>query len=332
MTKPTLIWTDIDYDREGKQVGTLHLPYSVTRSAYGTIAIPVAVIRNGAGPTLLLTAGNHGDEYEGQIALAKLIRGLVPAAIRGRVIVVPALNLPAAMAGTRVSPLDGGNLNRLFPGDPDRGPTSAIAHYLDSVLYPMADFTADLHSGGGSLDYLPFASMHEGANSDLNARSLAALKAFGAPISVIWKHADPRYSPGAATARGVPMLSGEFGGGGAVDRAALAFVEAGLGRLLAHLGMVEATGKPPGPTRMMAVPNRGFHVHAPSPGLFEPATELGQSVRAGELCGHVHFVDDPARPAVKCHFREAGIVVCKRRPARVERGDCVAHLAIDGTG
>jgi hypothetical protein len=103
----TLITTDVDYRRNGKQVGWLLLPHSVTRSAYGNIAIPVAVIRNGRGPTAFFMAGNHGDEYEGQIALVKLIRALEPDQIRGRVIVLPAANLPAAMAGTRVSPIDG---------------------------------------------------------------------------------------------------------------------------------------------------------------------------------------------------------------------------------
>ncbi|MBM3481534.1 MAG: hypothetical protein FJX69_20380, partial [Alphaproteobacteria bacterium] len=125
--KKSLIWTEVDYEREGKQVGYLHLPHSVTRSAYGTIAIPVAVIRNGEGPTVFLMAGNHGDEYEGQIVLAKLIRELEPRHIKGRVIVMPAANLPAAMDGARVSPIDGGNLNRAFPGDAEGTPTFQIS-------------------------------------------------------------------------------------------------------------------------------------------------------------------------------------------------------------
>jgi predicted deacylase len=58
----------------------------------------IAVIRNGTGPTAFLMAGNHGDEYEGQIALCKLIRAIDPAQVQGRVIVMPAANLPAAMA------------------------------------------------------------------------------------------------------------------------------------------------------------------------------------------------------------------------------------------
>ena len=101
MERRTKIFTDVDYDRDGKQVGYLHLPHSVTRSAYGTIAIPVAVVRNGAGPTAFFMAGNHGDEYEGQVALCNLVREMKPDRIKGRIIILPAANLPAAMAGTR---------------------------------------------------------------------------------------------------------------------------------------------------------------------------------------------------------------------------------------
>jgi predicted deacylase len=68
------VWTDLDLSKSGKQVGRLHLPYSVTRSAYGHIDIPLAIIKNGSGPTVLLMAGNHGDEYEGQVTMIRLIQ------------------------------------------------------------------------------------------------------------------------------------------------------------------------------------------------------------------------------------------------------------------
>ncbi len=329
MPGQTRIWTKLDYARDGKQVDWLHLPNSVTRSAYGTIAIPAAVVKNGEGPTALFTAGNHGDEYEGQVALCNMIRELTPARVRGRVILLPALNLPAAMAGTRTSPLDEGNLNRSFPGDPDGTPTRAIAHYVDSVLFPLADLFHDLHSGGGSLAYMQFASTHETADPAVHARGLAALRAFAAPISLVWRTgSDARFSPHAAMRQGVAALGGEFGGGGTLSRRGLAMVEDGLERVLRHMGII--TGEvAPRPTRMMEVPTHDHLVYAPAAGVFEGAVELGDTVRAGDLCGRVHFVDDPARPPLDCHFTVDGEVVCQRHPARVERGDCVAHTAVD---
>ncbi|GAB4185824.1 MAG: succinylglutamate desuccinylase/aspartoacylase family protein [Thalassobaculales bacterium] len=334
MASPTRIVAEIDLDAPGRTLGWLSLPHSVTRSAYGEIRIPIACLAGGRGPTLLLMAGNHGDEYEGQIALLKLIRELDPATLAGRVIVLPAANLPAALAGTRVSPIDGGNMNRCFGGDPERGPTWAIAHYIETRLFPLADQFCDLHSGGSSLDYLPFASVHQGSDPALDARCLAALKAFAAPLSIIWKLAeDARYSPAAAMRQGVPALGGEFGGCGRVSRPALAMLEAGLGRLLAHLGIAAGAGvAAAGPVRLMAVPGNDWMVYAPAPGLFEPAVALGDTVAAGELAGQVHFVDDPGRPPVPVRFREGGLVVCQRHFGRVERGDCVAHLAVDDDG
>ena len=331
-SKPTTLWSDIDLARDGKQIDWLYLPHSVTRSAYGEIMIPIAVVKRGPGPTVLLMAGNHGDEYEGQIALAKLIRTLEPEQITGRVIILPAANLPAAMAGTRVSPIDGGNLNREFPGNPDGQPTSRIAHYIDSVLLPMCDGFHDLHSGGASLQYLPFASMRHSGDAELDRRSLAALRAFAPPIAIIWAFSGAgTYAASAANARKVANLGGEFGGAGTVDRSGVALVEGGIRRFLAHFGILPKAAAPPaaGSTRLMEIKGKHYYVYAPDHGLFEPAVELGQDVATGQLAGHVHFIDNPAREPVPCRFRTDGMVICRRALGRVERGDCVFHLATD---
>ena len=329
----SMLWTRVDYEKDGKQNGWLQLPHSVTRSAYGNISIPLTVIKNGKGPTAFLMAGNHGDEYEGQVALCKLIQGLEAQDIQGRVIVIPAMNLPAAMAGVRVSPIDQGNLNRAFPGDPNGSATFAIAHYIDTVLYPMADIHHDLHSGGSSLQYLPFASMRQSQDTSLNARALSALLAFGAPIGLIWAYSpDSRLSSVAAVNRDLVALGGEFGGGGSVTTSGVRIVEQGLKNLLAHAGIIEAShavGPFSGPSRLMEIKSRDYYVYAPEAGLFEPAVELGDSVRQGQLCGKVYFVDNPGRAPEACYFDGDGMVICKRHFGRVERGDCVVHLATD---
>ena len=98
MTKKNPILTTIDYEKEGKQTGYLRLPHSVHRSAYGWLPFPVACIRNGEGPTDILLSGTHGDEYEGQVTLSKLIHQLEPKDIKGRLIILPMLNFPAAKA------------------------------------------------------------------------------------------------------------------------------------------------------------------------------------------------------------------------------------------
>jgi hypothetical protein len=329
---PSLIWTEVDYDRAGKQVGFLHLPHSVTRSAYGVIRIPIAVVRHGTGPTILLMAGNHGDEYEGQIALTRFIRALDPGTVEGRIIVLPAANLPAAQAGTRTSPIDDGNLNRSFPGDPDRGPTAAIAHYIDSVLYPIADAMHDYHAGGSSLHYLTFASARLSGDPELDRRALAALKAFAPPLAQIWATTpDARLSHAAANARKVVALGGEFGGGGDVAIEGIGLIEAGMRRLLAHFGVMELPKDAPAPpaTRFVEVRDRSYYVYAPERGVYEPLVRLGDQVLARQPAARVHFVENPAREPALCHFRRAGLVICRRAIGRCEPGDCLFHLATD---
>ncbi len=332
VNNPSMVFTDVDYNAQGKQVDWLYLPHSVTRSAYGALAIPIAVISNGPGPTVFLMSGNHGDEYEGQITLAKLIRELEPEHVRGRIIILPAANLPAAMAGTRVSPIDQGNLNRAFPGDPHGTPTWAIAHYIDSVLYPLADFHHDLHSGGSSLKYVPFCSMRKSGDPTLDAQSLAALQAFDAPLSLVWAYnPEGRLAGAAAARRGLVSLGGEFGGGGDVNRASLAMLEGGVRRFLAFAGVLAKSPAPQAQkgTRLMEVSSRAHYVYANEAGLLEPLVDLGAEVQAGDQAGRIHFVDNPARDPVICHFKRAGMVVCQRHFGRVERGDCVAPLATD---
>ena len=84
----TRVTTDIDFERDGKQTGILYFPHSVHRSAYGLITVPIICIRNGAGPKVLLVAGNHGDEYEGQVTLIRLSREIEPEQVRGRIIIL----------------------------------------------------------------------------------------------------------------------------------------------------------------------------------------------------------------------------------------------------
>jgi predicted deacylase len=177
--------------------------------------------------------------------------------------------------------------------------------------------------------------MHHSDDEELNDRSLAALKAFGAPVSLVWMDSrDRRYGPPAAMARGVAALGGEFGGGGEVSIDGVALIERGLRNTLVHLGMLPPPSDhdPAPPSRLVQVPGRDYFVYAPEPGLFEPAVRLGDRVEAGQQAGQVHFVDNPARPPVPCHFKAAGMVICKRHFGRVERGDCVFHLATEHPG
>ena len=324
------VTADIDLDAPGKRYGHLRVPHSTHESAYGFIAIPFAVIRGGAGPDVLLTAGNHGDEYEGQIALLKLMRELEPEALNGRVIVIPRLNLPAAAAGRRTSPLDDGNLNRLFPGNADGTPTEQIAHYVDSALLPITQASFDLHSGGSSLEYLPCAYARVPESAEARARQRAALSAFAAPISILVERPQSnRTMSAAALARGHLHFATEIGGGGTTRPQTQAILDECLHRLLAHLGVIDNTPPAPAPTRLMRVIGPSHYVYAPARGLFEPDFALGDLVSAGARAGRIHFPEEPERAPREVFFADGGVVVCRRIVSLVVPGDCLAHLAID---
>ena len=118
LTRRSSTFLTVDLEKDGKQFGHINIPQSPNNDAWGVQQVPIAVIKNGSGPTLILTGGNHGDEYEGPVTISELARDLDPARVSGRLILIPTLNNSATQAGQRVSPLDGLNLNRTFPGDP----------------------------------------------------------------------------------------------------------------------------------------------------------------------------------------------------------------------
>jgi uncharacterized protein len=320
------------FDVTGKRTGFVRLPHSVHRSAYGFIPIPAAVIARCDGPTVLLMAGNHGDEYEGQVALGNLIRSLRPDEVAGRIIVLPAANFPAAMAGTRTSPLDQGNLNRSFPGGPDGSVTEQIAWFIEETVLPRVDVLLDLHSGGSSLMYVPAALARRSDDPAALAETVALLREFGAPIAYLTdtpQGAD-RTSSAAAARKGVRHLGTELGGGGQLTPAALRACEAGLRRVLHRLGVLPAPHPEAAPpTRLLAVKGADYFVHAPEDGLFEPLVALGESVQAGQPAARIHHHATPWREPAVATFERGGVVICMRVPALSQRGDCLFHLGTD---
>lgn len=323
------VTTDVDFEKEGKQITFLRVPHSRDISAWGSVLIPIAVIRRGEGPTVCFVGGNHGDEYEGPVALLRLIRDLDLESVRGRVIVLPALNLPAVQAGTRLSPIDGRDMNRSFPGQPDGTPTEIIAHYVYEAILPLCDAVVDLHSGGYSLDLYSYNSMHYLPDEDLRQRTLAALKAFNAPISLIMREfTGEGLLDYAVEGMGKVFLCAELGGRGVLRAASLEIAMEGVQNILKHFGVID--GEPPAPTtRLMEVPEPENYSYAITNGIYHSRFELGTEVSAGEEIGQVLYPEDPLREPGRIIAQRGGLLVGTRGPGLVERGDCVAVTARD---
>jgi len=327
----TRIITDVAFDRDGKQVTHLRVPHARNDSAWGAVPIPIVVVRRGAGPTLMLTGGVHGDEYEGQVALLDLARELEPDMINGRVIIIPALHLPAAEAGRRLSPLDGLDLNRTFPGDAGGSFAPMLAHYVAKVLLPICDVSVDLHSGGRSLLCLPCTMSHLLDDREVRERTVQLARAFGAPLHVMNREVDgSRTLAAAAEAQGVITMSSELGGGSHLSPRGLAIAKTGVWNVLRYLGMAEGETEPyESPTRVMVLPDPESYGFAPAAGIFCPLHELGSTVEAGEPAAAIYAIREPLQPPVTMAFQRSGMLWAVRGEGRVEAGDAAAVVAAD---
>ncbi len=323
-------FTNVDFERQGRQIGSIHIPHSPHSDAWGAVVIPVAVIANGRGPTVILQGGNHGDEYEGPITICELIRDLDPAAISGRIIALPAINAPAVAAGHRTSPDDGLNMNRTFPGDPLGSITQQISAYVTDHVYPLADAFLDLHSGGSSLNIVPSAIVEPAEDRDLHRRIVAAVQAFDAPLTVVINNlGDPRTSTATAVRAGLITVGTEMGGGGTVSMEALRICRRGVRNVLAHLGVLptSAQERTEGERRLLEIPGSRGYVYASAAGVFEPLRANGEEVRAGMPVGRVHNLLDPSQAPKELTAAIDGIVYGTRHPGRVVTGNCCMAIA-----
>ncbi|MEM7031200.1 MAG: succinylglutamate desuccinylase/aspartoacylase family protein [Chloroflexota bacterium] len=278
-----------------------------------------------AGPTLVVTAAVHGNEYEGIEAIPQVFAQLQPEALRGTLVMMPVCNMPAYEAATRNSPIDGLNLARVFPGDEHGTITQQIAYWITERLIKAADFFIDLHSGSPEAD-VPTLIGYLHSDDELGQRALAGAKAFGAPV--LWGHPHP-IPPGrtvsAATANNVPWLYTETPGGG---RATVDDVECyvvGVRNVMRHLGMLEGDPQPRLMTHhLFGDGNLDQIINAPVAGLFRPSAALLDQVKAGQTLGIIQ--DFFGNPLAAVTAQQAGVVILLRRVPRVNVGDGVVQV------
>ena len=317
---------DFDFDAQGKNFGVARLANADARLGN---RIPIVTIANGSGPTVLLCAGNHGEEDEGQLILRRLIHELEPSDVQGRIIFMPALNYPAVRACTRTSPLDNGNLNRSFPGDGTTGPTAAIARFVVDVLLPLADAGMDLHSAAYDDKYVDTTFLCTCEDAALYRKSLELADAFQAPyMYVVDNIGNTRNFDSAAHAQNVVFVSAELGGGG-MDLETIRIGYRGVRNVLAHLELIAASedASAPESTVYLNAGSRSSGVEAPFEGLFEARFDVGDEVAEGQTAGILHSLDEVDRPPKELLFSEPGIVFVKSVSARVFHGSGICKTA-----
>jgi len=322
------ISSTVDFEKDGIQHGFLKLPHSHDASAWGSIMIPITVVKNGEGPTVLFTGGNHGDEYEGPIGLFELANEINPSDVSGRIIIIPGMNFPAFKAGTRVSPIDHGNMNRVFPGDPRGTITQKIADYFQRILLPMADYVVDIHSGGKTLDFVPFCAAHVLDDKHQQERCVAAMKAFNAPYSIMLLEVDATgmYDT-AAEEMGKVFISTELGGGGSSTPATVNVVKKGISNLLKHAGVIQGEIAQ-AETVNLDMPDHRCFVSSETSGLLDICVELGEVVTEGQLIARVYDIERTGSLAKEYHSSMDGIFTARHYPGLIGTGDIVGVIAV----
>jgi hypothetical protein len=253
--------------------------------------IPISVIHGRRpGPVLALVAGNHGYEYTPILALQRLRAKLDPQHLSGTVIMVHVANMPSFLRRTiYYSPIDGKNLNRVYPGKKDGSVSERIAYAITREVIERCDYLVDLHCGDGNESLRPYLYWQKTGNTELDEKSKQMALAFGMDHIVIdtERPSDPNnsmYCANTAETRGKPAITTESGGLGRVDEESIIRIERGVMNLLRLYRMIE------GEVKRVEHPfwiDRSEVIRSQMTGIFYPLVKMDDAVKEGALLGYV---------------------------------------------
>ena len=281
------------------------------------------------GPHLLITGGVHGDEFEPMAAVRRLLLTIDPQKLTGRVTLVPCVNESAFRRGHRTGD-DGQDLARTCPGNETGTVTEQVAFAL-SALIRSADFYIDLHTGGTRLAVLPLSGYGMHANPEILKQHRRMAQAFGLPI--IWG-TDPNLngrSLSVARDANVPAIYAEYLGGARFDPAGVEAYVQGCLNVMAEFemlpGPVSSPAEPPLVVEDIRPDSGHMQLNHPTPceGFFEPAVQLGQWVKTGDIIGTV-VVDHLGQRREVVRAQYGGLVIVLHTFARIDPGVSVAVI------
>lgn len=313
--------------------------------------IPITIIHGAKhGPILAVIAGVHGSETTPVLALQQLAaRNGLPSAtavsrapgasatapidpmqLAGTVVLVHVANVPSFLGRSMdVSPVDGKNLNRQFPGRADGTVSDRIADVLTRDVIARADFVIDLHSGDANEDLRPWTGFYaKHGSTEVIGRSRAMAVAFGVDLIVEFPFSptpgEPtRYLGATAVHLGKPSFDVEVGRLGRIEPGATATITRGLLSVLRHLQMLPGTPKPA--ARPWFVTDRRA-LEAERDGLFYPLVKAGAIVTAGTRLGFV--TDFHGTRVQEVTAPESGTVLTLVATPAISRGETIATLAV----
>ena len=265
--------------RNSRVNGFLEVARNADNSPLG---LPYIII-NGKeeGPTVAIDSSVDGDEPDGIDAILRLAKMVKPEELKGTLLLVPVVNPPAFMAGTRLSPLDGLRMGSCYPGNP-KGRMSerlAYAHWHEFVI--KADYVITCHCGGGGNVLRNFIIVPAADTGKVGSRSLQWAKASGVPI--VEQNAKSHYLGNLiveAPKRGIPVVMPEIDT--EVRSKDVAKVYECIVNLLLNLGMIAGEAKLP---KRQYVSRCEYSVNPNRMGMWVPMKNVGARVKKGETIG-----------------------------------------------
>ncbi len=284
--------------------------------------IPVLIVAGTKpGPTAWVEGCVHGEEYGGAASIIRLYQELDPATMHGTAVFVPVTNLPSFKAHSRFSPLDGANLNRLFPGSTNGSYSQQLAHRLLEEIGKVADYVLDLHSGGIGAE-VPFYAICKDDGSATGQRSMVLAERVGA--DVVWQSKGD--IGGTITAhtilRGIPSVTVECGGGNFTEEHEQLFKEA-TRNFLRQVGILP--GEAPVQDQYTII-TQGVFTFSKEGGMFVPGCKVGDVLSKGDVIGQIINLYGEVTEELACPVDNGYIAAIQQRYYPTEPGDLVYEV------
>ena len=270
------------------------------------------------GPTLLLTAGIHGDEYNGTEVIRRILRQPRLSRLSGTLIAVPIVNRPGFVTRSRYMP-DRRDLNRLFPGSATGSLGGRLARVLTEEILPHADAVIDLHTG--AINRPNFPQIRISADCP-ESRELARI--FDPPVMLIG-HAREGTFRHSCLELGKPSLLYEAGEALRLDAPSIRFGTEGILAVMQQLEMLPTSKRSRRRTPTL-VSHRSYWERSPAGGIFTPLVALGKAVEKDSLLG---FIADPhGSKETPVKATRAGVLIGRTNEAVADEGDGLFHIAL----
>lgn len=293
--------------------------FNIAKLHTGTnIEIPIIIERaKTPGPTILFTAGIHGDEINGVDIVRQLITRKINKPKRGTIICMPILNIFGFLNSNRAFP-DGRDLNRMFPGSANGSLASRVAHRLMNEIIPEVDLIVDFHTGGASrFNAAQIRIVKDHPELDELARI------FGAPFVLYSDHIAKTFR-NACFQLGKPILLYEGGKSFYVDNLISKIGVEGVKRLLDHYGMLNPRIKASTPKRPTIFIEDSTWIRARQSGMFKPLININTKVTVNTILGQITDPYGKVYNEVKSTID--GYIINVNEASLVYQGDALFHI------